>query len=295
MNAGTANDVPAQSPARPARGMGPAGWIAIFLGAVAVGWVGLDVLDRQMQASPPPALPVRVRLGGVPRWMPPDIARDVLADLQVKVRGRTIMDQALAEDLYHAAAANPWVARVPQVIKYQDGTVLVQAEFRLPFALAASSQLPPGDLRVLDRQAVVLPISPARLDRRRFVLIREVAGLPPAAGKKWNAADLLDGLRLLTLLKDKPYVAQITTIDIRNHAGRIPTEPAIRLRAESPDGGLTDIRFGRFPASDGLDYCLTPQRKIEYLDAYARANGGRLTGANAFLDLRYDELHVSLR
>jgi len=63
-----------------------------------------------------------------------------------------------------------------------------------------------------------------------------------------------------------------------------------RLRRRS---GRTDIRFGRFPTADGLDYCIRPQRKLQYLDEYVRAHDGRLAGINAYIDLRYDTLYVS--
>ena len=39
---------------------------------------------------------------------------------------------------------------------------------------------------------------------------------------------------------------------------------------------------------------VSPERKISYLDQYAEDHGGNLAGVNRYIDLRYDELHVSL-
>ena len=57
-------------------------------------------------------------------------------------------------------------------------------------------------------------------------------------------------------------------------------------------GKTTDIRFGRLPHAEG-DFVVSPARKVSYVDQYVARNGGRLAGLNAYLDLQYDELHVS--
>lgn len=275
-------------------GAGPLGWFAITVGLVGAGWIVMDMVCRQTPppAPPPRAVWARLRLVRMPAWMSPDIRKEIFQDIRKVSRGRAISDEGLARDLYHAAAANPWIERVRRVVKYQDGVVVVDAQYRRPFAVAASAA-GNGELYVVDREGVVLPLPPDRLDGRALVVIRDVAARPVSVGEKWDAPDLRDGLRLLDLIKDKPYLREITTIDIRNWSEVIPTEPRIRLRAERPDGSYTDVRFGRFPVADGLDYCITPERKIEYLDAYYRSNGNRLAGANAFVDLQYDKLYVS--
>jgi hypothetical protein len=65
------------------------------------------------------------------------------------------------------------------------------------------------------------------------------------------------------------------------------------MYAEVKGGQPTDIRFGRFPLPGG-DHVVSPERKLSYLDAYATDHKGLLAGINRYLDLRYDELHVSM-
>jgi hypothetical protein len=65
------------------------------------------------------------------------------------------------------------------------------------------------------------------------------------------------------------------------------------MTAQNSDGQSTDIKFGRFPIIEGGDPDIPTQRKISYLDAYY-ADHGRLAGLNRYLDLRYDQLHVSV-
>ena len=107
--------------------------------------------------------------------------------------------------------------------------------------------------------------------------------------------DLLAGLRLVQLVGTRPYYAQISLVDVRNHACRITkNEPELRMYAQVGQGKATDIRFGRFPAPGGGDYIISPQRKMSYLDDYVADHQGWLAGRHSYLDLRFDELHVSL-
>ena len=234
----------------------------------------------------------RVALVRPPAWVPPEAADEVLAQTQQVARRRNILDAALAHDVYNAAAANPWIAKVTRVTKYENGRVLVQAKFRRPFAFVAAAG---GDeLTVVDPDGFVMPIAANRLRPEALPTVRDVASKPPRPGRKWDGADLADGLRLLKLLQDRPYFNEIAVVDVRNFGGRISQlEPHLRMHARDNQGQQTDIRFGRFPAQDGLDYCVSPQRKLEYLDAYYQANG-RIAGLNQYIDLRYDRLHVSV-
>jgi len=131
-------------------------------------------------------------------------------------------------------------------------------------------------------------ITIAGVDRTRAPL--------PAVGRPWDAPDLLEGLKLAQLLCTRWYANQISVVDVRNHAGRISkTEPYLRMYAQVGRSRTTDIRFGRFPAPGGGDYVVSPERKMSYLDGYYEDHGGRLAGINTYIDLRYDQLHVSLR
>lgn len=115
---------------------------------------------------------------------------------------------------------------------------------------------------------------------------------PAAQTSVSGGKDVLDALRLITLLKDRPWRDEITVIDVRNHGERISrTEPELRMYASRGEEGVTDIRFGAFPQPGG-DYVVSPERKLSYLDSYYQDHG-RLAGKR-YLDLRHDHLYVSL-
>ncbi len=115
---------------------------------------------------------------------------------------------------------------------------------------------------------------------------------PAAQASVSGGRDVLDALRLIALLKDRPWRDEITVVDVRNHGERISrTEPELRMYASRGPEGVTDIRFGGFPQPGG-DYVVSPERKLSYLDSYYQDHG-RLAGKR-YLDLRHDHLYVSL-
>jgi len=258
--------------------------------------------------------------------MPRSLAEEVLRDLTPP--DASLADRHLAQKVYERAEANPWVRHVEQVqvLPAADGTggaVRTSLQFRRPVARVRwdsqyihvdtegvrlpVSQVPTIVVTLRDSRGAMLrqvcylcieevprPWRPLA-QRIHYVTIDGVASSPPPPGWAWPGDDLAAGLRLVHLVRARPYHAQITVIDVRNHAGRITkNEPDLRMYAQIGRGRPTDIRFGRFPAPGGGDYVVSPQRKMSYLDEYADRHGGRLAGVNSYLDLRFDQLHVSI-
>ena len=95
------------------------------------------------------------------------------------------------------------------------------------------------------------------------------------------------------LLLGRHYARQITVVDVTNHGGRVTSgAPEIKIFAQVGRDRPTEIRFGRFPTEG--DWVVTPAEKLANLDAYVKTNNGQLAGVNEYLDLRYDEMHVSI-
>jgi hypothetical protein len=236
-------------------------------------------------------------------------------------------DPRLAPEVYRRAEANAWVRRVNRVSKHRYGNapggyVEVSADLRRPLARVLRSD---GFHVYVDAERFVLPDvqvprwvatvapeggKPARqvcylsnaeiphdqgLAEIHYITVRGVEGDPPAPGQCWQGDDLTEGLKLVQLICTRDYANQITVVDVRNYGGRISrNEPHLRMYAQVGRGRRTDIRFDRFPIGGGADYVVSPERKLQYLDNYVAANGGRLAGVHEYLDLRYDHLHVSI-
>jgi len=241
----------------------------------------------------------RIRLANRPDWMPRELTYVITSEIQPagfdgKGNPRSVFEEGIARDVWAKATANPWIAQVDRVVRGPTGDVAVYAQYHRPRALVRSSAKPAMQLIPVTIDGVVLPtIDGVLLDVAAFKQIHNVAGEPPAAGQVWEASDLADGLKVLKLFWSKPYVDEITVIDVQNHDGRRdPRKPEITVDAQMGWGPKCEIIFGRLPVGD--DYAVSLERRMAYLDQYYQQNGRRLTGPSAAsLDLRFDELHVT--
>jgi len=302
-----------------------AGWAGPCLVLAAAAVAGLKLLERRvlsMNAAGGGGA-AAVCLTAAPQWMPPSVARRIAADLTPP--HARLSDADLAREAAALAAGHPWVRRAlnvhVRVLNDGRGAIDVTAEFRRPVARVRRG----GDFAYVDAEGFVLPprqvpqyvvgfhdrqgnlvrqityaaAAEVRPEWRRaarrihYVLIEGVDGEPPAPGRRWDAPDLDDGLRLVELVRSRPFLAQVTVADVRNHGGRVSrSEPELRLYAQIGRGRPTEIRFGRFPVGSG-DFVISPERKMSYLDAYAADHGGRLAGFHDYIDLRFDHMHLS--
>lgn len=301
---------------------------ALFAGGAAA---GLKLLEHKVLTPPPAAvkapMAVKIKLVDLPAWMPASLADHVATSLTP--RNTDFNDMGLAEAIRAAAAKNPWVARVNLVHKQYTndplvGLVEVQADYRMPIArvllkdghnyayVDAEGYRLADDPNVPGVPAWAVTVTAngktqrayycdkdeappgSEICRAQYITIDGVLAPPPPPGQKWEGDDLADGIKLVQMLRTRKYRDQIATVDVRNHNGRVcpnGREPQIRMYALTPEGEKTDIRFGRFPSPEG-DYIVTAERRMKYLDEYFDHHGA-LAGHNDWIDLRYDQLHVS--
>ncbi|NBC18376.1 MAG: hypothetical protein GVY18_13785 [Bacteroidetes bacterium] len=299
-------------------------WL-IILAAIGVGgaaaFTAMQRAVLQHRAATGP-IPFDVRFVATPAWMPNQLQRRILRELTPQMN---FNDEQICAEVHSRGTANPWLDRVAGVRRQRtaDGTrglVRVRATFRQPVAAIRHD----GRIGFVDARGVLLPFHEvprwAARDRDgalsyhlsertiprgvrplhiHYILVDGVAAPPPPVGKVWLGDDLQDGLRLVQMLKLRPYGNQVTTIDVRNHHQRVSdTLSEITVFAQAKHGGRqsrrTRILFGRFPHPEG-DWVITPQRKLTYLDRYAERNNGRIAGVDETVDLRHDNLIVSQR
>lgn len=303
-----------------------AAWVVLALLAVVGTVLGMNALrrraiERRYAGDEGRAV---VRVSRIPSWMPISLAGRV-SDM-ITPPNASLSDEDLARKVYERARNNPLVARTTRVEVRPNagrpgGVVEVDLEFRQPLACVNR----PGGCVFVDELGVCMPkeLVPRYVLTGRdpktgkvrqvcyqtraevprgwrklarpihYVVIDGVSSPPPKDGP-WKAADLAAGINLIKLIRCKPYFAQVAVVDVRNHGGRISRfEPELRICARMGQGRETDIRFGRLPRPGG-DSVVSPARKVWYLDCYAATHDGNIAGINRYLDLRYDNLHVSL-
>ena len=295
--------------------------LAIAGGGVAV---GLNTMEHHVLArrSTGPT-EFRLRLANRPEWMPQSLARQLVMDLTPP--GSDLYDPDLPANVYDLAVANPWIRQVNWVrrIPSDDPKVAIidlQADYRKPiaciqapsgpqFVSADGFHLPTHQVprwvthvkRSDGSQRQVCFVTPqavppgVRAKPIHYVKISGARHAPPGYGRKWPGLDIEAGVRMVALVVDRPYVNQIAVADVRNFAGRglQQGEPHLKYYAQVGRSDTTEIRFGRFPRPGG-DHNVQTERKLSYLDSYVERNKGRLAGLHSYIDLRFDELHVSI-
>ena len=294
-------------------------------GVIIVAGIGLKALEYHVLSfEAASSAAVRVHLADRPGWMPRSLAAEIPHSLAPD--GGAANRPDLVERIHAEAMANPWIRRVGRVQKRATADprvagVEVLAECHRPVACVQVGRryvyVSDSGVRLPDHQVpkyeAIIPAragTPARRElyvRRHeippgvqarpvhYIVIYGVAGGVPAVGQAWPGADLADGVRLVKLVGSRKYASQISVVDVRNQGGRIdPNAPHLRMYAQTARGRSTDSRFGQFPIPGGGDFVVSPERKLSYLDQYVARNGGQLAGINTYLDLRYDQLHVSI-
>ena len=305
-------------------------WAVLLATATVAAVSGLRHVERRLygQDMAGDVEKVFIRLRGRPAWLPRLVACDIAAACQMPEIG--FYDSGLTQAVYGAAAQSPWVKKVVSVRKSvsADGTeayIDIACEYRKPVARvwAAGDGVMAPSVAYVDAEGYRLPtaqvpkiivrqtgldgqvrirtfcdgeeIPHGERSEAHYPLIDGVYAGAPAVGSHWPGDELAAGLRLVGLIDGKPYASQITVVDVGNYDGRLdPALPHLFMTAQADRGPATMILFGRFPATDGLDYVVSPARKIDGLDKYASEHNGQLAGFNRKLDLQCDEPYASL-
>lgn len=296
----------------------------VVLFVCAVGAIAMRTMERHVLARRAPGpCEFRLRMVDRPTWMPDSLARHLVLELTPAASG--LYDPDLPEKVHRLAQGNAWVRKVTSVRRCPSADTSValiefRAEYRKPITVIQTPYGPEylsADGIHLPRHQVpryVTRVKRADGSQRQvcfvdpesvppgvrawpihYIRIHGVRNInPPGYGRLWGGEDMAAGLRMVALVADQPYANQIAIADVRNFAGRLRQdgEPHLRYYARVDNGDTTDIRFGRFPRPGG-DHIIPTEQKLSHLNAYVARRKGRLAGLNDYIDLRFDELHVS--
>jgi hypothetical protein len=302
------------------------GWIAVAVVGALVTVFGMKALERRVLRTPAGAAPrpVQFRLTNRPDWMPARLATRIVDAIAPATAD--FNDPKLTATVYDQASANPWIHEITRVSKKRGdsrsvGVIEIDATYRRAVARiqvaggyayvdAEGYRLPAAEV---PQWVAAAPVAAGEAPRQvsylhpgdappgltprqiHYILIDGVQAPASPVGQAWAGSDLQAGLNLVSLVASRKYASQVTVVDVRNCDGRINRdEPHLRMSAQYGRGRPTDIRFGRFPAPDGGDYVVSPERKLRYLDDYVADHDGWLAGRNSYIDLRFDQLHVSM-
>ncbi len=268
--------------------------VVVFIGAIVfLTVVTKRYVDREMGT---PDGPLKIAIKNKPEWMSDYLADQIAATVP---RGSSsAFDHELVVGAVAKLQKNPWVRQVHQVRRVfgeQPGDTLeVDCEYRAPIALINSGE----SYWLVDNDGVKLPeqfaadelpkIMNGRDGRINLRVVEGVAKGPPAAGQKWPGQDLAAGLELVKLFYAKPYLDEITAINVKNFGGQVRRgDPQLVL--ETRYG--TQIWWGRPINAKDFFVEVPVSRKLEILQATV-AQRGRIDAGKPYFDVRYEDFLV---
>ena len=284
--------------------------LKIFAWAAALAGVGVGLAVAQNYVLADPArspVAVHLRLRELPVWMPDSIAVDIVRSSLPA--GADLNDWDLTRKVHDAVAASPWVRKIVRVEKRVTddpglGVVEVFAEYHRP---AARVPLREGGFAYVSEDAFRLPNEVPRYAARvagrngraddiayflceadapagaacvpvHYMIIDGVERDAPKVGRRWEGDDLVAGLKLVGVLRDRAYARQVKKVDVRNHAWRLSrNDTQISIIAHEDGGRETVIFFGHFADPEG-DWVASAERRLANLDLFVANHGGALAG-----------------
>lgn len=238
------------------RGAVAAAWLLGAAGAVA-GW-SLGVPKMQAFASQQRAADpneITIRFANAPPWMKGD-----LADLLMRTAQANIAGDPLVRDDLVAVRRNllttGWFESIDQVRRVDEEIVEITARFVRPHAVVRDGK---GD-HLIDINATLLPKSYDRGANTYFITITGAHfDRPQRPGMAWEGADIHAAIKLLELIQQQPWHAQVAEIIV---SGYVNDEP-IKLRT---DRGCTII-WGGAPGEEPALETLAQEKlhRLSYL------------------------------
>lgn len=204
-----------------ARRVGGAALLVVVCGGIAT---GLALLAARVEARSRQSLqtiPVKFEFDwprGVENesWLPEAFRADLRHLASLHMGENDPLGAEPLSRLGEALDASGWFDTCPVVQREAGGVIHITGSWRVP---VAAVRVLGNDLPV-SRVGRIMPI-PYEVGQSDMPVVFGMQGLPPMNPDgglnfraRWEAADLEAGLELLDLLRDRPYAARITGVDV---------------------------------------------------------------------------------
>ena len=245
---------------------------------------GFEQLQHRVYALDKYQRPVFLEWEYLPDWLQLADNRHILDDLATRVDlgpNDRQLDGDLAARIGAALSAPDlgWIQTVERVKVRPDGIVSVHCTFRRPAAWICTNKF----CYLIDQQGIRLPgrYEPSDCKDSALMTISGVQTAAPPIGQIWTGADLGAGVKLVSMLQDRPFRDQIENIDVDNFNGRKdPAKPFLRLVTDRPE---STIWWGRPPGQEhGTE--INAAQKITLLEALYR-QWGRIDMNRSHVDI----------
>jgi hypothetical protein len=252
---------------------------------LAVGiWAGLGRLEEKVHGLVRYDRELTLEWVGLPDWLRLEDNRHILDDLADRV-GLSAedrpLDPGLAERLGRSLSQPEvgWIKSVNRVVIRPDGVVSMRCQFRRPAAWVQHG----GYSYLIDTEGVRLPgrYDIAECMESSLLMTMGVRLGPPEVGEIWRGGDVSSGLKVVSLLADRPFRHQIAGVIVANNGGRLDrSKPHIEL---ATDREGSRIWWGR-PPDEEFGTEITAAQKITLLQTLYR-QWGRIDMNRAYVNI----------
>ncbi|MBN1346786.1 MAG: hypothetical protein JXQ73_29110 [Phycisphaerae bacterium] len=272
-------------------------WMRVMRGALsltalailAVGAAyGLPVVETYVAGLPQYQAPLAIELVDPPEWLEANahVAQDIVERCGVVERDRRLTP-GLAKRAVDSLSHVGWIRQVHEVSIGADNVIRICCDYREPLAWVSHG----GFYYLVDEEHVRLPgrYSHEEVDRDSgLLLVMGVVAPPPDEGARWEGADLKAGVKMVRLLRDKPYFDQITGVIVANYGGRLDRRASHIELATDRDAR---IRWGRAPGEEVDEP--TAEEKLAHLQGIWRDHD-RVDMGRPWVDIQVwpDRVHV---
>lgn len=256
--------------------------IVVLTGAVFVaGAMGVGELDRAAADAIVTGTPeIQINwptLSDGTVWMPHGEQQNLHQALARSIEGgRALSNEPLREAVLTLQRSG-WVDGVPEARWTSDGTMVLDATWRIPGAVVRA-----GSREVLiDWNRRVLPLDYAIGESNQRYFINVDAPLP-RVGEQWVGTDLQDGIALLRELRKNGLLEQVDGFDLGSGSNS-GTITIITTRG-------THVVWGAGPGRERPGEQTASVKVERLLEIYKRA--GLLDGGVGYIDIRGDDIMV---
>lgn len=257
---------------------------ALSLLVIGLFW-GIAQLEGHVHAFPRYDRRLALDWQNLPHWLQRPENKHILqtltrtADLRLDDH---LLDEKLSERL-GAALADPsvgWVKSVDRVVMRPNGRIAVDCRFRRPAAWVRLGEF----CYLVDGDGIRLPgrYAPEQCGGGSLLFLTGVEAPPPGVGGPWPGADLTAGLKLASLVSQRPFSRQVQRIIVFNHDGREDRDrPHLELATDRPG---SRIWWGR-PPNEEYGTEINAGQKLALLDRLYQ-QWGRIDLNRAYVDVR---------
>lgn len=254
----------------------------IFKSPILIAWIlaigGLITLTAmsvpKLRATHISTSKVQVTFNNPPVWIDESILHELQDVARIHLSQTTVGREGLLQTI-KALAATGWFTNIKQVSWTSNNHAVVDATFLIPYARVQDET---GTVFV-DFQARRLPTREGLIVNKKYHFItlnNPIYSRPQRPGLQWNGGDILDGIKVLKHIYDKPWADQVKSINLARWEG----SGTMFLETDTP----SKLKWGSAPGEErGLE--ALADEKIERLNRVYTKNGRIDLGRTSEFDL----------